>query len=131
MAFSHPLEVRFRDLDALGHVNHATVVTYLEVARTAWWLQRLAGRPFEAEGFLLARVEVDYRKPIHLGDEVQVRLRVLQVGATSFVLGYQVLREGGAQVLAEAQTVQVLYDFKRERPAPLSEELRGWLRRFQ
>lgn len=131
MAFSHPVEVRFRDLDALGHVNHATIVTYLEVARTAWWRQRLEGRSFREEGFLIARVEMDYRKPILLGDDIAVALRVAQVGSTSFALVYQVLRRPEGMVLAEGQSVQVMMDFQRDRPTPLSADLQAWLRRFQ
>lgn len=131
MAFSHPVEVRFRDLDALGHVNHATIVTYLEVARTAWWRQRLEGRSFREEGFLIARVEMDYRKPILLGDDIAVALRVAQVGSTSFALAYQVLRRPEGMVLAEGQSVQVMMDFQRDRPTPLSADLQAWLRRFQ
>ncbi len=131
MAFSHPVEVRFRDLDALGHVNHATIVTYLEVARTVWWRERLAGRPFHEEGFLIARVEMDYRKPILLGDDVHVQMRVVQVGTTSFSLGYRVVRMPGDMVLAEGQSVQVLMDFKHQRPSPIRPELDAWLRRFQ
>lgn len=131
MAFSHPVEVRFRDLDALGHVNHATIATYLEVARTAWWRKRLEGRSFREEGFLIARLELDYRKPIFLGDDISVALRVAQIGSTSFVLGYRVLRRPEGAVVAEGQTVQVLMDFARDRPAPIPPDLQAWLRLFQ
>ena len=127
MPFSHPIEVRFRDLDPFGHVNHAAVLTFLEVARLAWWRGFLAGRPFGEAGFLIARVEVDYRKPILLEDAVRVELRCTQAGTSSFALAYQVLRGDGV-VLVEAQSVQVLYDFRAGRPRPVPPELAAWLR---
>ena len=58
--FEHELEVRFRDCDALGHVNNAVYLTYLEQARFAHW-QRLTGVTGIPRSFILARVECDYR----------------------------------------------------------------------
>ncbi len=126
MAFSHPIEVRFRDVDALGHVNHAVVVSYLEVARYAWWRAFLRGREFRDVGFLIARVEVDYRRPILLGEAVRVELRCPRIGRTSFDLDYRVLRKD--QLLcAEGRTVQVMMDFGSGRPAAIPDSVRGWL----
>ena len=128
MAFSKSIEVRFADLDALGHVNHAIFVTYLEHARTSWWGEYLAGRPFTEEGFLIARVEIDYRKPIVLGDAVRVDLRCSHVGHTSFSLAYKVIRARDEVVLAEGQTVQVMMDFNSGRPKPVRAPTQAWLR---
>lgn len=126
MAFSHPIEVRFRDLDALGHVNNAVVVTYLELARWAWWKRLLGAREFQALGFLIARVEVDYRVPIQLDDPVRVDLRCPRVGGSSFDLAYEV-RRGDGTVCAVARTVQVMLDFAGGRPIPVDDEVRAWL----
>lgn len=128
MAFSQSIEVRFADLDALGHVNHAIFVTYLEHARTRWWGEYLAGREFTEEGFLIARVELDYRKPIVLGEDVRVDLRCSHVGHTSFSLAYKVVRTRDEVVLAEGQTVQVMMDFATNRPKALRAHTLAWLR---
>ena len=131
MAISLPIDVRFSDLDAMGHVNHAVFVSYLEHARTKWWSGFLAGRPFHEEGFLIARVEMDYRKPILLRDPIRVDLRCTQVGHTSFALGYIVVRESDQVVLAEAQTVQVMMDFQSHRPRALRTPTVAWLKSQQ
>ena len=128
MAFSMPIDVRFADLDALGHVNHAVFVTYLEHARTRWWRDYLAGRTFNDEGFLIARVEIDYRKPILLQDEVRVELRCSHVGHTSFSLAYKLLRAKDDVVLAEGQTVQVMMDFATQRPRAVRPQTQAWLK---
>lgn len=127
MPFSHPIEVRLRDLDPLGHVNHAVFVTYLEIARTEWWRAFLGGRPFSEEGFLIARVEVDFRQPILFGERVDVELSCSAVGTRSFTLDFRVLG-GDGQTRAEARTVQVMFDFQTQRPRPLGSELIAWLR---
>lgn len=127
MAFIHELHPRFRDLDALGHVNNAVMVTFLEQARFQWWRGYLAGRPFESEGFLIARVEADYRLPILLEDLVRIELRVIRVGNSSFDCAYRVTRGTDGTILAEAKTVQVMLDFKTNRPTPLRDPARAWL----
>lgn len=127
MAFSLAVDVRFADLDAMGHVNHAVFISYLEHARIKWWNLWLDGRDFLEEGFLIARVEIDYRKPILLEDAIRVNLRCTHVGSSSFAVGYTVLRERDQVVLAEAQTVQVMMDFRQHRPRALSAQAVAWL----
>ena len=131
MAFSKAIDVRFSDLDAMGHVNHAVFVSYLEHARYKWWEEMLAGRKFLEEGFLIARVEMDYRKPIQLGDHVQVELRVTQIGTSSFSIAYKVVRKTDHVVLAEAQTVQVMMDFQTQRPRAMRPQILAWLKTQQ
>jgi len=131
MAFSLPIDVRFSDLDALGHVNHAVFISYLEHARQRWWQILLRDRPFEEDGFLMARVEIDYRKPIGLGDQVRVELRCTHLGHTSFALAYQVIRETDGAILAEAQTVQVMVDFASMRPRIQRPQTAAWLKTQQ
>ncbi len=126
MTFSHPLQTRFRDADALGHVNNAVIVTYFEVARYAWWQAYLGGRPFAEEGFLIARLEVDYRKPILVGDGVRVEVRCSRIGTTSFDLACRILGEDGTP-FAEGRTVQVMMAPGLGSPAPIRPGTRAWL----
>ena len=126
--FSYPMEVRFRDLDVLGHVNNAVVLTYLEQARLRWWQDHLQGRRFQEHGFLIARIEIDYRKPILMHDSVRIELRCGQIGTSSFSLAFKVLREADGVVLAEGHSVQVMLDFKSERPCAVPPETLAWLK---
>lgn len=127
MPFSHPIEVRFRDLDVMGHVNNAVVVSFMEQARFQWWRAFLGGRKFQEEGFLIARTEVDYRRPILLGDDVRVELRCTRVGSSSFELAYRLTKGLGGDLFAEAKTVQVMLDFTTNRPKNLEPGTRDWL----
>ena len=88
--FEHEIDVRFRDCDALGHVNNAVYLTYLEQARFAHW-QRLTGTSGIPRTFILARVECDYRAQATAGDRLVVRLRVAAVGNSSFTFEYQIV----------------------------------------
>jgi len=126
--FSYPMEVRFRDLDALGHVNNAVMLTYLEQARLRWWQDHLQGRRFQDLGFLIARIEIDYRKPILMHDAVRIELRCGQIGTSSFSLAFKILREADGVVMAEGHAVQVMLDFKPERPYPIPADTQVWLK---
>ncbi|MGC8917604.1 MAG: acyl-CoA thioesterase [Thermoanaerobaculum sp.] len=124
--FRFPIEVRFRDLDAMGHVNNAVTVTYLEVARTRFWLSHFREKGAEVDfPFVVARVAVNYRRPIHLGDAVEVELWVSHLGRSSFTISYRVW--AGGELAADGETVQVHYDYAAKRPQPLEGELKARL----
>ena len=105
MPFVHTETVRFRDVDALGHVNNAAYLTYLEQARIAF----LAPMGADQTGMILARAEIDFRAQVGFGDEVEIEVEPLRVGTKSFELGYTVRVRGA--VVAEAKTVLVAFDY--------------------
>lgn len=128
--FSHRLEVRFRDCDAMGHTNNAVYLTYLEQARFAHW-RSLWGfgdpqTPRDIPGVILARVEADYRRPSRYGDTLEIRLTVAGLGRSSFRYEYEIVDAGGRTVLT-AKTVQVMYDYTTEKPVPIPDAIRTLL----
>ncbi len=107
-AFVHRERVRFRDLDAMGHVNNAVFLTYIESARFAF-LEHVGATTRDSMPIIVARIEIDFREPVGLDDEVDVEVRASRFGEKSFDLDY-VLRVDG-QVVAEAKSVLVGYDY--------------------
>ena len=103
--FVHRETVRFRDVDSMGHVNNAVFLTYLEEARIAFLLPLGA----EVSSMILARVEIDFRAPLRMGDEVEIGVRPAHVGTKSFELEYEVRARD--LVAAEAKTVIVSFDY--------------------
>ncbi len=76
--FFHPIVVRYGDLDPQGHVNNAGFITFMEHARVSY-IRQLGlwdGKTFLEIGFILARVELDYKAPILMTDEVEIGVRV-------------------------------------------------------
>jgi len=131
--FSHRLEVRFRDCDALGHTNNAVYLTYLEQARFAHWRSLWdfgnPQTPPDMPGVILARVEADYRRPSRYGDVLEIRLTVAGIGRSSFRYEYEIVNEQGETVL-EAKTVQVMYDYRINKPVPIPDPIRALLAAF-
>jgi len=126
--FSHPIEVRFRDLDALGHVNNAVYLTYLESARIAYWLHVTRRSGLDALDMILARVEIDYRSPLSYGEAVDVTVRCVSMRRSSFVLEFTATERAAGRLVAEARKVLVHYDYSAARSLALPGELRDLLR---
>ena len=68
--FTTELEIRFRDLDALGHVNNAVYLTYFEIVRTRYWKHLFGLPPAHDWGFVMVRTECNYRSPALLGETI-------------------------------------------------------------
>lgn len=102
------INVRYRDLDTLGHVNNAVYLTYFEYARLKLFHDWFTGE--DEPDFVIARAEVDYIKPIFI-ETVVVDAKVTHIGNTSFTLEYELLNQHG-EVCARGKTVQVLVDPK-------------------
>jgi len=114
--YVHDTEVQYRDLDPRGHVNHAVFVSYLEAAKEAFFADVLDVSLSEA-GTAVRHLEVDYLAPIEPGRSVRVSLGPVDVGTTSYTVGYELVVDGAT--VATAQTVSVLLDDDGEpRPVP-------------
>ncbi|HEY76275.1 MAG TPA: acyl-CoA thioesterase [Thermoflexia bacterium] len=122
--FSTTLEVRWRDLDPLGHVNNAVYFTYLELARFHY-LRDVCGIGDAPEdiGFVLAEAACTYLSPLSLGERVTIWIRVSELRNSSFVFEYRVEGEDG-RLAATARTVQVCYDLEAGRSRPIPTEWR-------
>jgi acyl-CoA thioester hydrolase len=124
-----PVQVRWRDLDALGHVNNAVYLSYLELARLSYvtalmppgaeldpstWLPR----DFQ---FILAQLEINYRSPALLTDRLQVAVHVSKVGRKSFVFEYAITDSLSGRLIADGQSTQVWYDYAANASRPVPE----------
>jgi acyl-CoA thioester hydrolase len=112
------IELRWRDLDFLGHLNQAVYHELLEEGRGALFEQlgALDGGFF----FVLARVELDHRQEIRRDHgPVTVALRVESVGRSSVSVAHEIIRADGA-VAAEGRSVLVAWDRDARRSRPLT-----------
>ena len=125
--FVHPVQVRFRDLDALGHVNNAVYLTYLESARLAYWLQVTGLRDLAAMNVILARAEVDYRSPVAFGDQLEIGVRCTSIRRSSLILEQAVVETGSGRLVAEARKTLVHYDYAAGRSSAVPDDLRRQL----
>jgi acyl-CoA thioester hydrolase len=124
------VEVPYRDVDAMGHLNNVAYLSYLEWSRQKYWLAMRGSSDFWDIDFVVARAEIDYRSSAHMGEVLDIEIHVARMGASSFDFAYRVTGADG-RVVAEAKTTQVCYDWKSRRKAPLSEERRRQIESFE
>jgi acyl-CoA thioester hydrolase len=120
------LQVRFRDLDAMGHVNNAVYATYLEQARVDYYADVL-GVGLDDIDTVLVNLEIDYRHEVTLADgTVTVAMGVRSIGESSVVVGYEL--RAGDRVAATAETTQVYVDPEAGTSRPLPED---WIEKME
>ncbi len=120
--------VRWDDLDAFGHVNNASYLTFAQEARSdfLWFSRQIKGEDPILADIVVARAEVDFIEPIYVGGiEVDVAISVERIGKASFELLYVISREG--TVFAKAKTVQVAVSMDTKKSRPLNDEEREFL----
>ena len=118
--------IRWRDMDAYGHVNNAVYLTYLEAARDAW-VQRTLATVTDTWDFVLARVAIDFRSELTQGDEaVLVRCSLDSIGRASFRTREEIVKLDGT-LSASAESVIVPRDRKAGRSRSLRDEERSAL----
>jgi acyl-CoA thioester hydrolase len=139
-AHRHEVEVRLSDTDAMGHVNNARYLTYVEIARVAYY-ERVTGNalPIGAhgaeEGMILAEIRMTYRSPAFYGETLTIETRVERIGRTSFGMVHRMTapqsRYGPARLIAVADSVLVAYDYQEERPIPVPDDWRAAIEAFE
>jgi acyl-CoA thioester hydrolase len=121
-AVTHVEQVRFRDVDAMGHVNNAVFLTYLEQARITFLQELGVAIGLNQMNMILARAEIDFRAPVRLGQEVEIAVRAGRCGTKSFELEYELTVDG--TIVAVAKSVQVAYDYASREPVALPDAWR-------
>lgn len=121
--FERVVDVRWRDIDGLSHVNHAVFLTYLEEARDAFYTQIMGSDPV----YVVVRLEVNFRAEVRYPDRrVTVRVEVVQLGTTSLTTRETIVTPSG-DVAADARVVTVRWDADSHKPVPFTEAERARL----
>ncbi len=113
------IEIRWRDMDAYGHVNNAAYLTYLEEVRDEW-LDGVLADAGSAWGYVLARVAIDFRHELRQEDDAVVASCRLERIGTSSVRTREELRKLDGTLAAEAEAVLVASDIERGGSRPLT-----------
>jgi len=130
------VQVRFRDLDAMNHVNNAVYLTYFEVGRGAY-LKALLGPDVtlrslgEQLPFILLDVYCRYVSPAELGEVLEISVRTCKVGTKSFAFEYLIRATDDGRTVAVGHSTQVYYDYANRCTAPVPETLREAIERVE
>ncbi len=118
------VQVRFRDTDALGHVNNAVYLSWMELGRMAFTDAVLPQIDWTKIGFILAHVSIDYMEPVFLGDKVKVYMRAGKIGGKSVVLECLITKtdKKGERPTAKGTNIIVAFDYTKNVSVPIPED---------
>ena len=125
-----PIQVRFGDLDALGHINNANYLAYFEVGRMAYLNQVLGVYRLQEIGFILAEMTVRYKAPGRLEAPLTLCLRVGELRNSSFTFEYELVETETGKLIATGTSVQVWYDYQRGQVVRIPAAIRERMREF-
>lgn len=120
--FETPIDIRFNDIDLIGHVNNATFLTYFEEARWRFFAEIYGKENLTDLNFIIASINIDYEKPIFPLDEPVVVMWVSDIGRKSFRFNYKILSKDKTKIFATGSSVQVFYDYSENRPINVPDE---------
>ncbi len=125
--FKVDIQVRFRDLDARGHVNNAVYLTYFEIARLALWAEVSGSLRLEDREMIVAEITCTYKSPALFNELLEVWVAPVAIGRTSFTLRYRINERTTGRLIATGRNTQVAFDYTTNRPTPVWPALRAGL----
>lgn len=142
-AFSYDIRVQWGEVDRMGHVNNVVYARYIESARCEYFAalgvsdaRNLAPPPSNLvpgdSGPIVARLSIDYRRPVHDPDTVTVHVATTRLGNKSATHRYVLTSKAqGGAVVAEAEVVWVMFDYVRNEAVPIPQALRDRIVEFE
>ncbi len=119
--FSHVIQVRYSDMDLLGHANNAVYLTYLELARLRYF-EEVSQRRSQNIGLVVAHATMDFKVPITPGIQPVVYLRTLKLGTTSMTMENLISDASGKTIYYTATVRLVAVSHETGHPTPIPEE---------
>jgi acyl-CoA thioester hydrolase len=132
---STPIQIRFVDIDKMGHVNNATILSYFEIARTNFFDDVIGQQDnwFE-RGLIIAHTDIDYYAPVYLRDEVNAYVRIVKTGTKSFGIEHLLVKTSNSKeetICAVATTVLVCMDYTKKQTIAIPAEWKEKLQAFE
>lgn len=119
--FETEVAVRPADIDLHGHVHSPEYLSYFLTARFEQMRENygISMREFQERGYswFIRRTEIDYRKPLGLGDRMIVRSRIDEVSKTSAWVAFEILEKESRDVCCQGRVLNVLVKLDTGRPA--------------
>jgi len=111
--FKHktPIQLRFRDIDNLGHVNSAVYFSYFELARVDYFnaLMGKDSRNYWSEvSIVVAKVQMEYKQQILLNDIIYSYVWVSRIGTKSFDMTFSLHKEVDGKEVELANGIAIL-----------------------
>jgi acyl-CoA thioester hydrolase len=117
--FPVPIQVRFNDVDIMGHVSNTVYQNYYDNGKTVYFDRILPDLDYVTNGVVGASIKIDYLKPIFMRDEITVVTRVAVLGTKSFTMEHRLVHSSTGEILSTCTAVLVCYDIRKKASQPI------------
>ncbi len=115
-----PLQIRFNDIDKLGHATNSVYQQYFDLGRMAYFNDVLKEKMnWEDEGLILVSINIEYLNPIKLYDQVIVRTKIYSIGNKSLKMSQEIVNQSTAKVASTSKATMVGYNNNSESSIPV------------
>ena len=120
-----PIQLRFSDVDVIGHVNNIIFLQYYDTGKAAY-MTELLGRSisWQEVDTVVANIDCAFIAPIFWGEKIEVLTACTYIHDKSFHLLQMLRNSVTGEVKSLCETVMVSFDPDTQKAAPLSEEWR-------
>ena len=132
--FKHitPIQLRFNDFDALGHVNNSVYFSFYDLGKTSYFADVLSKLEVAKEvGVVTGHIEVSFLLPVYPGENVAVQTAVVEIGNKSFKLLQHLVDLDTNEIKCICNTVMVCFDAKTKTTRQISDEWRKAMAEFE
>ena len=119
------IQIRFADVDMLGHVNNVNLQHYFDLGKTDYFRRVLKlGIVWDQLGVITANTNTSYFAQTRMTDRIYVETRVERIGQKSLTVYQRIIEHDSEEVKAESRTVLVAFDFSQQESVPVPESWR-------
>ena len=129
---SIPVQLRFNDTDALGHVNNSVYLSFYDLGKSDYF-NTIRGLEIKQRDVdvVIAHIDVDFIAPVFLNDHIAVQTRVSAIGNKSFSLKQRIVDQETGEEKCVCHTVMVAFDFETNTAKPISKEWRDAIELYE
>lgn len=130
--FKHriPLQIRFNDIDILGHLNNTVYFGFFDTGKAYFFEEIMDGKmDWKKVDTVIANVDCAYVAPIYFGEKIEVRTRCVNIHDKSFRLQQVIIETDTGQLKAAAETVMVSFDAATQKATEMPSRIREALER--
>jgi acyl-CoA thioester hydrolase len=129
---SYPLQLRFNDIDSLGHVNNSVYFTFYDLGKSRYFeTVKKQSIDWRKADVVIANVNADFLSPIYSYEQIAVETCCTEIGNRSFRLLQRIVNTTTGEVKGICRTIMVGFDVEAGVSAPISDEWKDAIRQFE
>ena len=132
MKHTYPVQLRFSDVDQLGHVNNSVYFSLYDLGKTAYMRDVLGERvDYRRTSMVVANLNANFFAPVFFTERLAIEPSTVHLGNKSFVLWQRAVCEDSGEVKCECRTVMVAFDFETQQAIPIPQAWKEAIARFE